>query len=71
MTATYGGDSSFNASAPGSLTLTITKGNPTVKVFPEGTYVATQQNFVNVDVTGVPTATPGGTVQYFDEGAPL
>ena len=71
VTASYGGNSSFNPSVPASVTLTITKGNPAVTVFPEGTYVATQQNFLDVFVVGTGPIGPTGTAQYFDAGSPL
>ena len=72
VTATYGGDASFNASAPGSLVVTITKGNPKVVIGPVNNFVATQAGSFNVVVnpTG-PIVPSGGTVQFFDNGVAI
>jgi hypothetical protein len=71
VTATYGGDKSFIALAPGSLNVTITKGNPSLTVIPEAQFVANQSSFMNVFVVATGPIPVTGSVQFFDGTVPL
>jgi hypothetical protein len=71
ITASYGGDASFNASAPGSLGIVITKGNPSVVINPVNNFVATQAGTLNVFVNQTGPILPTGTVQFLDGATPL
>jgi len=72
ISATYGGDSSFNGSSA-QLTLTVTKGNPAVDAatFSDSSFVATQPGRLDARVIPSGNIAPTGTVQYFDGGTPL
>ena len=69
ITASYGGDNSFNSSNTNSspLAITITKGNPTVLVLPPLSPVAGQQFNLQAQIfPGLGTIMPTGTVQFMD-----
>jgi large repetitive protein len=74
ITASYpNGDNSFNASGPSSaVSITITKGNPTVQVNAQATEPGATPVSIGSNVfTGLGVVLPTGTVQFFDGGAPL
>lgn len=69
ITASYGGDASFNQSSSGAANLTVTKGNPFVVVNAQNTTViAGQQASLTLAVGNTGPILPTGTVQLFDGG---
>jgi hypothetical protein len=67
LTASYGGDPSFNASSSTSLSLTVTKGNPLVAVTSQNTTaISGQQVSLTLTVGNTGPILPTGTVQLFD-----
>jgi large repetitive protein len=68
LTASYGGDTSFNAGAPGSLSVIITKANPTVEFVITDNFLATQTNTVLLGISASGPILPAGTVEVLDGG---
>jgi len=78
ITASYGGDNSFNSSNTTSspLAITITKGNPTpIVLVPLGAVAGQQFNLQALVDPGLGTIVPTGTIQFMDGttalGAPV
>jgi hypothetical protein len=72
LTASYLGDSSFGVGVSAPLTVTITKGNPTVAIVPTGSnFVAGQAGTLGAAVKPSGTIVPTGTIQFLDGGVPL
>ncbi|HKW76384.1 MAG TPA: Ig-like domain repeat protein [Terriglobales bacterium] len=72
LTASYGGDDSFNTSSSTSLNLTVTKGNPAVAVTAQNTTVISgQQTSLTLVVGNTGPILPTGTVQLFDGPAAI
>lgn len=74
ITASYPtGDNSFNSSGPSNtVSITITKGNPSVTVNPASNVSGGTPVFISGAVgTGFGTIAPTGTVQFFDGGSAI
>jgi subtilase family serine protease len=70
LTAVYGGDPSFNTST-GAATVIINKGNPTVTVNPNTTFVIGQAGNLVAQVSPTGPIVTTGTVQFKDGGVNL
>jgi hypothetical protein len=72
LTASYSGDSSFNANTNGASTITVTKGVPSVVVNPvNSAFISTQAGNLSVVVTPSGPIPATGTLQLLDGGVPL
>jgi large repetitive protein len=71
LTASYSGDASFNAGALVSLPVTITKGNPLVRMNSGNSFTSEQSSALQAAVAPTGPILPTGTVQFFDAGISL
>lgn len=69
--ANYSGDSSFNSGSSAPLTVTITKGNPTVSVSQVIDFLATRPGTLSAVVNSTGPILATGTVQFLDGGVSL
>lgn len=71
LSGNYSGDSSFNAGSSAPVTVTVTKGNPTVNVSPSANFIATQPGTLVAFVSPTGPISATGTIQFFDNGVSL